>query len=187
MLILGRTTTYSFLVTEDVLPGPLGRIEIPTTSCRTTFRSRRLLCWNRITVNRDTGIVRLNTRFKIRNKYNGIKNLTTNILVTTRCGSSVSRHVVTVKLFIFRKSFGDSFLRSYIPRLDNMVKENKKFDIQKGMATSLHRIMRMVFKEKNPETFNEMMASAKVDIALDAAINKIVEKHVTHSSGNYPI
>ena len=53
------------------------------------------------------------------------------------------------------------------------------------MAGSLHRMVRMVSKEKDPETFNEMMASARVDAALDEAINEIVKRYTTKGSGIY--
>ena len=165
-------------MTEGYLFGPLGRIESPIISCTTTLASPGFWFQPNIIVDCATGIVRLDTGFLLANIFSGPGKL------TTTCRYSEFKYV-TVNVFVFRKSFGDPFLRSYILELDNMVKENKKFDTQNDIATSLHRIMRMVSKEKNPETFNEMMASAKVDIVLEEALNAIA--NFTKNSGCHPI
>jgi hypothetical protein len=100
--------------------------------------------------------------------------------ITATCGRKGSGIVhVIVNLIVFSKRtfYGDSFLIPLILRkVDSLVKENKKFDTGKGMASSLHRIMRIVEKEKNRKAFDEMMASAKVDSVLQEAINTIVKK-----------
>jgi hypothetical protein len=46
-------------------------------------------------------------------------------------------------------------------------------------------MMRMVEKEKNPEAFNEMMASARVDAALQEAVKSIKDRFITNPSGDY--
>ena len=121
------------------------------------------------------------------NHYNRVRKLFAKVKVISKCGNLKRKYWIKVNIYVFPRKFGDSFLKSYIPKLKSMVKENKKFDTQKGMASSLHRIMRMISKEKNPETFNEMMASAKVDTALDGAINDIVEKYIPKRTGDYHI
>jgi hypothetical protein len=177
------------MATEDVLPGTLGKIDTSLTCCTTKFlQTGRVQFWNGINVDNDTGIVRLNTRFHFGSHEHNLKKLSSNVQVTTTCGYySKFNYNVTVNLFFFRKNFGDSILKSYIRKLGSMVKENKKFDTQSDMATSAHRMMRMVVKEKNPEAFDKMMASAKVDTALQEAINEIAEKFTTKNSGSYSI
>ena len=187
MFTVGRTTTYTFLATEDVLSGPLGKIETSSTGCTTKFRTGRFWFWNVITVDHKTGIVRLNTRFHLGSQKKNFRNLTANVLVTTTCGYSQSNYDVTVNLIVFREKFGDSFLSSSIRKWRSLVKENEKYNTGRGMAGSLHRMMRMVEKEKNRKAFDEMMASAKVDTALQEAINEIVAQYIPKISGSYSI
>ena len=184
---VGRTIIYTFLATGNVFRlGTLGRIETPIKGCKATFVSGR---FSSCIVDHNTGIVRLNRRRRRLNRYRITKvtKLTTIVQVTTMCGYSKSQNFVKVIVLVFPFGFGNSFLRPYIFKIHNMVKENKKFDTQKGLATSLHRLMRMVLKEKNPESFNEIMASEKVNTVIDRAINDIVEKRVGKSSGDHSI
>ena len=169
------------MTTEDVLPGMLGKIETPKNAfIRCRRRSFGLIPRRaRLTINPRTKIVRLNTRLRLRKAISNFGKL------TTTCGN-LRFGGITINLFVFRKKYGDSFLTSCSSELNNIIKENKKFDRKQGMATSLHRMMRMVFKEKNPETFNEIMASAKVNTELNEAINRIVKKHIVQSSGDHP-
>jgi hypothetical protein len=100
---------------------------------------------------------------------------------------SISHDFVTVNLIVLPEKFGDSFLSSSIRKLGRLVKENEKYNTGRGMAGSLHRMMRMVEKEKNRKAFDEMMASAKVDTALQEAINEIVAQYIPKISGSYSI
>ena len=167
----------------------LGKIESQLPGCKNRF-----ICpWNWfIGVDRDTGLVRLKRQPPLRYPYNTPTKLTTRVKVVCDVQSQKSQFkYITVNVFVFCRYFGNSFLRSYIynNEIGRLVKPNdlENFDTKKGMANSLHRIMRMVSMKRNPETFNEMMASTKVDIALDRAVNDIVKKHIPESSGNHSI
>ena len=186
MFTVGKTIIYTFLATKDVLPGTLGRIETQKTICKTTFTTHRFFFLNRkdIAIDENTGLITLKRKFDLRNSK--IEKLTAKVQLTTKCGYLVKfKYDVIVNLVVLPLNCGDSFLKSYFHKLNNMVTENKKFNIQKGLANSLHRIMRMVSKDKNPETFDEMMASAKVDTALEGAINDIVETFAKKCSGEH--
>jgi hypothetical protein len=63
------------------------------------------------------------------------------------------------------------------------VEANHHFDTGKGMASSLHRMMRMITKDENRIAYEKMMGSVKVKTALEGAINKIVQNFVTKSPG----
>ena len=182
MFIVGKTIIYTFLATKDVLLGTLNRIETQKTICKTTFTTSN---HKDIAIDENTGLVTLKRKFDLGNSK--IEKLTAKVHVTTKCGGYLvkSKNDVIVNLFVLPLKFGDSFLKSYFHKLNNMVTENKKFNTQKGLANSLHGIMRMVSKDKNPETFDEMMASAKVDTALEGAINDIVETLAKKGSGDH--
>ena len=176
-------------MTQNEARGSLGKIESQLPGCKNRFTCP----WSRfIGIDEDTGIVRLKTQPSLGYHYNSPRKLTAKVKIECDYRSWKSQSTyVTVNIFVFRCYFGDSFLKSYIDNdeIRGMVKQNnlKNFDNQKGMANSLHRIMRMVSMKRNPETFNEMMASTEVDIALDRAVNHIVKKHIPESSGNHSV
>ena len=183
IVVVGKKfSTYTFLATEDVSLGPLGKIESQESGCKKKFQcfSRG---YQRSIIVSSTGIITLIRKPSLGTQFNGFKKPTkVKARITCYCGYYISKYV-TVNLFIFRYNFGDSILKSCVGELGSLVKENKKFDTGRGMAGSLHRMVRMVSKEKDPETFNEMMASARVDAALDEAINEIVKRYTTKYPG----
>ena len=181
LFTVGKRTILTFLATPDVKPGTLGRINTPNTHCTTTFICRN---WNELSVDRNTGEIKL-THLYFRYRHYNLNELRLDVRVSTKCVYSISHDFVTVNLIVLPEKFGDSFLSSSIRKLGRLVKENEKYNTGRGMAGSLHRMMRMVEKEKNPEAFNEMMASARVDAALQEAVKSIKDRFITNPSGDY--
>ena len=177
---------YTFLMTEDVSPGVLGRIK-SSSSCENTFSTQFGFHGQRyIYVGHKTGIIKLQSSvLKLKKQDNGVRKHVESVKIISRCGYRRISTTVSIKLLVFPLNFGDSFLESYLGKLEFMATENKKFYFVHGMASSLHRVMRMVEKKKNAKAFNEMMASAKVDAALEEAINKIVEAYIPKGQGCY--
>ena len=180
---------YAFLVTEDVSPRVLGRINgSSSSSCKNRiFLTNDVNSGRRyINVDRRTGIVKLQSSvLKLKKQYDGIRKHVESVKIVSRCGYKRISTNVSIKLLVFPLNFGDSFLEPYLSDLNFMATENKQFDIFHGMASSLHRVMRMVEKKKNAKAFNEMMASAKVDVALEDAIKELVETFIPKDQGCY--
>ena len=184
-------------MTEDVLPGQtFGRIESPERHCKTTFKC--LLSWgtyNVISVDRNKGTLTLRKPPNLLPKRsNGIRMLDppTKIKITSICNHKYRYYrnqgkyfYVTIKIFVFPSEFGDRFLNKYDSRaLDRMVTTNTLEVNAKERSSQLHRMMRMVSKNENPETHEEMMASVRVKTALEKAINQILATRIPKIQGN---
>jgi hypothetical protein len=188
--ILGKKIVYTYLATKDVSLGPLGRIKSPDSNCQTTFKcsSSSSRVWYYISVDRVSGTLRLkqrNTRYLTKQR-SGIYKLipATKIQIKNICSHGTYIHDVTVNLFVFPYNFGDHILQNNGYSFPTMrVEANHHFDTGKGMASSLHRMMRMITKDENRIAYEKMMASVKVKTALEGAINKIVQNFVTKSPG----
>ena len=178
--------TYTFLITTDVPRGrPFGRIESPEYKCNAIFEC--LFSSKYLTVDRFKGtLTLLKNPFLLPKRYDGIHKLDQPLKIRVSCRSYRRNtiFIITVNLFAFPPKFGDDFLTIYNSyTLDKMVKANKLIYREEERSSQLHRMMRMVSKNENPEAHEEMMGSVKVKKALEGAINKI-ERVISKDRGN---
>ena len=182
-------------MTKDVLPGQtFGRIESPEGHCKTTFKC--LSPWgtyNVIFVDSNKGTLTLKKSLDLLPKrYSGIRMLDppTKIKITSICDHYGSKRkyfyvTINIKIFVFPSKFGDRFLNKYNSRaLNRMVTTNTLKMNARERSSQLHRMMRMVSKNENPETHEEMMASVRVKTALEKAINQILATCIPKIQGN---
>ena len=174
-------------MTKDVLPGkPFGRIESPERHCKTNFTC--LSRWRNsfISVDSNKGTLTLKKSLDLLPKrYNGIRTLDppTKIKITSICGY-YRYFYVAIKIFVFPSKFGDRFLNKYDSQaLNTMVTTNTLKMNARERSSQLHRMMRMVSENENPETHEEMMASVRVKTALEEAINQILATYIPKIQG----
>lgn len=183
-------------MTEDVPPNrPFGRIEFPGQAerhCSTTFES--LPYWgtdNYISVDRNQGILTLKKSPGLLPKRdNGIRMLNppTKIKITSTCslyyGNVPKYFYVTINIIVFHSKFGDRFLKKYNSlALDKMIATNRLILTRRERSSQLHRMMRMVSKNENPEAHEEMIASVEVKTALEKAINHTLATYIPKRQG----
>ena len=183
-------------MTKDVLPGqPFGRIESPIAErhCKTTFKCLSGT-YSFLSVDSNKGTLTLKKSLDLLPKrYSGIRthDPPTKIEITSICGfehryygNERKYFYVTIKIFVFPSKFGDRFLNKYDSRaLNRMVTANTLKMNARERSSQLHRMMRMVSENENPETHEEMMASVKVKTALEKAINQILATYIPKIQG----
>ena len=184
--VLGRTPkTYSYLVSEGISLVPFGKIEFPESNCQTTFKC--LTYQSFISVASQTGVLSLTKNpCYIPKQANGIRKLTIKIRVTTACHK---QHYVSVNLYVFPSNFGPAItiLNSYTKqKIGGMVKQNKIFGTNRGMANSLHRIMRMTSESDNPTAHRSIMASVMVREAFEHVMKELMAEFVATIPGINP-
>ena len=178
-------------MTDDVLPGPFGRIEPPEENCHTTFIC--LSSWKTsryIHVDGKKGTLKLRTKLSsLPPLPSGIRTLDspTKIKIKSLCDHTpgLTYFYVSVYLFVFPSKFGDRFLNKYSSRrINEVVAEDTLTSDAIERSSQLHRMMRMVSEDRNPEAHEEMMASVKVKTALEGALNKILKIYIPKYRGN---
>ena len=174
-------------MTEDASLGTFERIKPPENNCKTTFQCVSSWGTSRyIDVDLKNGTLTLKRKPSLLPKQSsGIRKLVppTKIKIRSRC--RYRPLYVTVNLLVFPSKFGDRFLTKYNSmRMNKLVKEDTLELDAKQRSSQLHRMMRMVSKDRNPVAYEEMMEAVKVKTVLEMAVNRIVKEYIRKDQGN---
>ena len=174
-------------MTEDALPGTFGIIKPPKNNCKTTFKC--LSSWRTsryVYVDPNKGTLTLRRKpNSLPKQSSGIRKLVPPTKIKIRSWCRYRPFYVTVNLLVFPSKFGDRFLTKYNSmRMNKLVKEDTLELDAKQRSSQLHRMMRMVSNDRNPEAHEEMMESVKVKTVLEMAVNGILKKYIPKRQGN---